>query len=54
MQIIGGGVALLHATRVLKTLQTANADQKRGVEIVENALKVCFPTSSFQSVFYNF
>ncbi|KAL4560049.1 hypothetical protein LXL04_032197 [Taraxacum kok-saghyz] len=35
----GGGVALLHATRVLKTLQTANEDQKRGVEIVENALK---------------
>ncbi|KAI3806827.1 hypothetical protein L1987_22742 [Smallanthus sonchifolius] len=35
----GGGVALLYATRVLKSLQTANEDQKRGVEIVENALK---------------
>ncbi|KAJ0586407.1 putative chaperonin Cpn60/TCP-1 family, groEL-like apical domain superfamily [Helianthus annuus] len=35
----GGGVALLYATRVLKSLKTANEDQKRGVEIVENALK---------------
>ncbi|PIN09324.1 hypothetical protein CDL12_18091 [Handroanthus impetiginosus] len=35
----GGGVALLYATRVLKDLQTANEDQKRGVEIMENALK---------------
>lgn len=35
----GGGVALLYATRVLKGLKTANEDQKRGVEIVENALK---------------
>ncbi|KAL7616316.1 chaperonin CPN60-like 2, mitochondrial [Lactuca sativa] len=43
----GGGVALLHATRVLKTLQTANADQKRGVEIVENALKA--PTCTIVS-----
>ncbi|KAJ0755844.1 putative chaperonin Cpn60/TCP-1 family, groEL-like apical domain superfamily [Helianthus annuus] len=38
----GGGVALLYATRVLKSLKTANEDQKRGVEIVENALKVFF------------
>nr|GEU91151.1 chaperonin CPN60-like 2, mitochondrial [Tanacetum cinerariifolium] len=35
----GGGVALLYATKVLKSLQTANEDQRRGVEIVENALK---------------
>nr|XP_043635751.1 chaperonin CPN60-like 2, mitochondrial [Erigeron canadensis] len=35
----GGGVALLYATRVLKSLETANEDQRRGVEIVENALK---------------
>ncbi|KAD6118635.1 hypothetical protein E3N88_09906 [Mikania micrantha] len=35
----GGGVSLLYATRVLKSLQTANEDQKRGVEIVESALK---------------
>ncbi|XP_071733508.1 chaperonin CPN60-like 2, mitochondrial [Rutidosis leptorrhynchoides] len=40
----GGGVALLYATRVLKSLETANEDQKRGVEIVENALKA--PTST--------
>lgn len=37
---IGGGVALLYATKVLKNLQTANEDQKRGVQIIENALKV--------------
>ncbi|KAL2539133.1 Chaperonin CPN60-like 2 [Abeliophyllum distichum] len=35
----GGGVALLYATRVLKNLETVNEDQKRGVQIVENALK---------------
>ncbi|XP_058227137.1 chaperonin CPN60-like 2, mitochondrial [Rhododendron vialii] len=35
----GGGVALLHATKVLKNLQTANEDQKRGIQIIENALK---------------
>lgn len=35
----GGGVALLYATRVLQNLHTANDDQKRGVQIIENALK---------------
>ncbi|CAA3010870.1 chaperonin CPN60-like 2, mitochondrial [Olea europaea subsp. europaea] len=35
----GGGVALLYATRVLENLETVNEDQKRGVQIVENALK---------------
>nr|GMD33743.1 chaperonin CPN60-like 2, mitochondrial [Ipomoea batatas] len=35
----GGGVALLHATRVLKDLNTANDSQRRGVQIIENALK---------------
>ncbi|KAK2983806.1 hypothetical protein RJ640_008482 [Escallonia rubra] len=35
----GGGVALLYATKALKNLQTANEDQRRGVEIIENALK---------------
>ncbi|XP_059642929.1 chaperonin CPN60-like 2, mitochondrial [Cornus florida] len=35
----GGGVALLYATKVLKSLRTANYDQKRGVQIIENALK---------------
>ncbi|KAM7471827.1 hypothetical protein LguiA_010010 [Lonicera macranthoides] len=35
----GGGVALLYATRFLQNLQTANSNQKRGVQIIENALK---------------
>ncbi|KAL8458557.1 hypothetical protein ACS0TY_035341 [Phlomoides rotata] len=35
----GGGVALLYATKILKDLQTTNEDQRRGVEIIENALK---------------
>lgn len=35
----GGGVALLHATKVLKDLRTVNDSQRRGVEIIENALK---------------
>ncbi|KAK4395119.1 Chaperonin CPN60-like 2, mitochondrial [Sesamum angolense] len=43
----GGGVALLYATRVLRNLQTANEDQRRGVEIIENALKA--PTYTIAS-----
>ncbi|KAF5204785.1 60 kDa chaperonin [Thalictrum thalictroides] len=35
----GGGVALLHASKVLENLQTSNEDQKRGVQIIQNALK---------------
>lgn len=35
----GGGVALLYATKVLENLQTQNADEKRGVQIIQNALK---------------
>ncbi|KAA8540287.1 hypothetical protein F0562_024150 [Nyssa sinensis] len=35
----GGGVALLYATKSLRNLQTANDDQKRGVQIIENSLK---------------
>ncbi|KAK9281875.1 hypothetical protein L1049_004782 [Liquidambar formosana] len=35
----GGGVALLYATKVLEDLQTSNDDQKRGVQIIQNALK---------------
>ncbi|KAL5698645.1 hypothetical protein ACHQM5_029656 [Ranunculus cassubicifolius] len=35
----GGGVALLHATKVLENLPTSNEDQKRGVQIILNALK---------------
>lgn len=45
--IPGGGVALLYATRILKNIQTKNEDQKRGVEIIENALKA--PTSTIAS-----
>eukprot|EP01018_Ginkgo_biloba_P028058 Gb_35390 [translate_table: standard] len=35
----GGGVALLYATKELDKLQTANFDQKIGVQIIQNALK---------------
>ncbi|PSS18066.1 Chaperonin CPN60-like [Actinidia chinensis var. chinensis] len=35
----GGGIALLYATKVLEKLQTENEDQKRGIQIIENALK---------------
>ncbi|XP_022149459.1 chaperonin CPN60-like 2, mitochondrial isoform X2 [Momordica charantia] len=35
----GGGVALLHATKVLDELQAQNEDQKRGIEIVQQALR---------------
>ncbi|KAH6830759.1 heat shock protein 60-3A [Perilla frutescens var. hirtella] len=45
--IPGGGVALLYATKILKDLQTKNEDQKRGVEIIENALKA--PTFTIAS-----
>ncbi|XP_021716453.1 chaperonin CPN60-like 2, mitochondrial [Chenopodium quinoa] len=35
----GGGVSLLYATKALDDIQTKNEDQKRGVQIVQNALK---------------
>ncbi|KAJ8755764.1 hypothetical protein K2173_024308 [Erythroxylum novogranatense] len=35
----GGGVALLYATKALESLQVQNEDQKRGVQIIKNALK---------------
>ncbi|KAF6157037.1 hypothetical protein GIB67_041498 [Kingdonia uniflora] len=35
----GGGISLLYASRVLDNLQTSNAGQKRGVQIIQNALK---------------
>jgi hypothetical protein len=38
---VGGGVALLYASRNLDKLETANFDQKIGVQIIQNALKVC-------------
>jgi hypothetical protein len=36
----GGGVALLYASNELSKLPTANFDQKIGVQIIQNALKV--------------
>ncbi|XP_030525625.1 chaperonin CPN60-like 2, mitochondrial [Rhodamnia argentea] len=35
----GGGVALLYATKVLGNVQTQNEDERRGVQIIQNALK---------------
>ncbi|KAG8389120.1 hypothetical protein BUALT_Bualt02G0196200 [Buddleja alternifolia] len=35
----GGGIALLYASKELEKLQTANFDQKVGVQIIQNALK---------------
>nr|XP_010918836.1 chaperonin CPN60-2, mitochondrial [Elaeis guineensis] len=37
--VTGGGVALLYASKELEKLQTANFDQKIGVQIIQNALK---------------
>jgi chaperonin GroEL (HSP60 family) len=36
----GGGVALLYATKELDKISTANEDEKIGVQIIKNALKV--------------
>ncbi|XP_021273635.1 chaperonin CPN60-2, mitochondrial-like [Herrania umbratica] len=36
----GGGVALLYASKELENLHTANFDQKIGVQIIQNALKM--------------
>jgi chaperonin GroEL len=36
----GGGVALLYASRDLDKIPTANFDQKVGVQIIQNALKM--------------
>lgn len=40
--LAGGGVALLYAARELEKLPTANFDQKIGVQIIQNALKVFY------------
>ncbi len=37
---LGRGVALLYASRDLDKLPTANFDQKVGVQIIQNTLKV--------------
>lgn len=36
----GGGVALLYATKELDKISTANEDEKIGVQIIKNALRV--------------
>ncbi|KAJ0606236.1 putative chaperonin Cpn60/TCP-1 family, groEL-like apical domain superfamily [Helianthus annuus] len=46
----GGGVALLYASKELDKLQTANFDQKIGVQIIQNALKVRTLASLSQNV----
>ncbi|KAK3187771.1 hypothetical protein Dsin_027332 [Dipteronia sinensis] len=38
--VAGGGVALLYAAKELDKLSTANFDQKVGVQIIQNALKM--------------
>ena len=38
--VAGGGTALLYATRALKDVPVANADQKYGLEIMMQALTV--------------
>lgn len=38
----GGGVALLYATKELDKISTANEDEKIGVQIIKNSLKVGF------------
>ncbi|XVF25144.1 hypothetical protein REPUB_Repub13aG0188300 [Reevesia pubescens] len=43
----GGGVALLYSTKVLQNLQAQNEDQKRGIQIIQDALQA--PTSTIAS-----
>jgi chaperonin GroEL len=38
--VVGGGAALLHASKVLKGLTGANADQDAGIQIVRRAIQV--------------
>jgi chaperonin GroEL len=40
MSIEGGGVALLYASKALDKLKTDNFDQKIGIQVIQNALKV--------------
>lgn len=47
----GGGVALLYASKELDKLSTANFDQKIGVQIIQNALKVFLLSSHVSSHF---
>jgi chaperonin GroEL len=45
MHTTGGGVALLYATKGLDKISTSHEDEKIGVQIIKNALKVisCTP-----------
>ncbi|XP_065865203.1 chaperonin CPN60-like 2, mitochondrial [Euphorbia lathyris] len=43
----GGGVALLYAAKALEDLEAQNEDQKRGIQIIQNALKA--PTNTIIS-----
>lgn len=36
--VVGGGVALLHATKALKSLKTSDPDEKIGIKIIKEAL----------------
>ncbi|KAH7577750.1 hypothetical protein JRO89_XS01G0294200 [Xanthoceras sorbifolium] len=47
--VSGGGVALLYASKELDKLQTANFDQKIGVQIIQNALKMHMPVHTIAS-----
>ncbi|XP_028108411.1 chaperonin CPN60-1, mitochondrial-like [Camellia sinensis] len=46
----GGGVALLYASKELDKLPTANFDQKIGVQIIQNALKMPVHTIASNAV----
>lgn len=39
-RLTGGGVALLYATKELDNISTSHEDEKIGVQIIKNALKV--------------
>lgn len=52
LPLAGGGVALLYASKELEKLPTANFDQKIGVQIIQNALKVCIFCWSLEFDFY--
>lgn len=49
----GGGVALLYASKELDKLPTANFDQKIGVQIIQNALKVMISNMIVYSFIFN-
>lgn len=59
----GGGVALLYASQELDKITTSNNDEKMGVDIIKNALKVLstiflteeeFPCGKYNLFFFFF